>query len=448
MVSLVELRNSATEAHRAGELEKAERGYSRYLSQSPNDAGIWSNLGSLHRKKGRYRLAIFAQRQAVALAPNEIGLKNNLANVLSDVGEYDESIAIRREILKQEPRSLNHLAMIGRCLRGKGDYAAAISHLEDAIDDHPDDAELQLQLAFALLGQGDYATGFAAYEARWNAGELKPRNLAYPQWQGEDLAGKSITVMPEQGFGDAVFFLRFVAYLKSMGPHVRLAAEGPMLRLFERLPGVDEVVTVAEAAEPTDFWVNMMDLSAPALLEGNIVPPVELAIPEDSKTRAAQIVAPFKGRTKVGVVWTGSATYKGNTFRSFSHTDLFPLADIPSVQLFSLYKGPFLKDFYEDGADTIMVDAGSLDRDFADCAANMCEMDLIITSDTATAHIAGSLGLPTWVVLHWDPFWVWTHTGEETPWYPSIRLFRQTEPLVWDEVIGQVKQSLASFKKG
>ena len=183
--------------------------------------------------------------------------------------------------------------MIGRCLRGKGDYDAAIEHLETAIEAHPEDAELQMQLAFALLGKGEYVTGFAAYEARWFAGELKPRDLSYPQWDGEALDGKSITVLPEQGFGDAVLFMRFLPYLKKQGAHVRLVAEGPMKRIFEGIPGADEVVPLAEMATPTDYWVNMMDIAAPTLLEGDIPPPTKLTVPEDSQQRARQIVAPY-----------------------------------------------------------------------------------------------------------------------------------------------------------
>lgn len=448
MINQSQLRQIATKAHREGELSKAARAYASYLALFPNDAGIWSNVGSLHRSAGRHLMALRSHRKAISLSPDDEGLKNNLANTLSDIGQYDESIAIRKAIVEKKPDSLNHLAMIGRCLRGKGDYDAAIEHLEAAIEAHPDDAELQMQLAFAMLGKGDYVTGFAAYEARWHAGELKPRDLAYPQWQGESLDGKSITVLPEQGFGDAVLFMRFLPFLKAQGAHVRLIAEGPMMRLFDGLPGTDEVAPVSEASLATDFWVNMMDLAAPVLIAGDIPQPVKLTVPTDSQTRADQIVAPHAERLKVGVVWTGSATYKGNAFRSFTHNELMPLTDLPDVQLFSLYKGPFLKDFYESGADTVMIDVGASDRDFADCAAAMQKMDLIITSDTATAHIAGSLGVPTWVVLHWDPFWVWSHSGDKTPWYPSVRLFRQKQPMDWDGVMSEVRLALASYDRG
>lgn len=446
--SFAELRRSAIKAHKSGDQNTAARAYARYLASVPGDSGIWSNLGSLQRKMGLHARALQSHRRAVGLAPDDLGLVNNLANILSDVGEYDESLIHRRRILKSDPANLNQLAMIGRCLRGKGDYAAAAAHLEQAIENHPDDAELQIQLAFALLGAGDYMTGFAAYDARWHAGELKPRDLSYPQWHGEDLKGKSITVLPEQGFGDAVLFMRFVPILKELGAYVRVVAEKPMLRLFDGLPGADEVVLTSFDGDVTDYWVNMMDLAAPYLAAQGAIPrPTQLTIPEDSKARADQIVAPFRDKLRVGVIWTGSTTYKGNAFRSFTHREFLPLTEQNGVQLFSLYKGPHLKEYYQDGADAVMIDAASTDRDFADCAALMQEMDLIITSDTATAHVAASLGKPTWVVLHWDPFWVWRHEGQRTDWYPSAKLFRQTVPLRWGDVMDEIGTELEHFQK-
>lgn len=145
----------------------------------------------------------------------------------------------------------------------------------------------------------------------------------------------------------------------------------------------------------------------------------------------------------MGVIWTGSVTYKGNAFRSFSHTDFLPLTQIAGVQLFSLYKGPMLEPYFADGSSAFIVDAGSDESGFADTAATMKAMDLVITSDTATAHIAGSLGVPTWTILHWDPFWVWTHKGDTTGWYPQMRLFRQKTPLDWSGVMADVEEALA-----
>lgn len=438
-----QIKEHATQAHQRGQLAEARAGYARYLALAPQDAGIWSNLGALHRKEGRHLMALRAHERALALDPNGIGTMNNMANVLSDIGRYDASIALRKRVLAAVPDDQNHKAMIGRCLRGKGDYAAAIDWLRIAIAEHPDDAELQMQLAFAQLGAGHYAAGLESYKARWRAGELRPRDLPFPEWQGEPLDGKTIAVLPEQGFGDAVLFARFMTVLQGQGARVVMAVKSPLKRLLSDLDGVDIMIDGLTADTQIDYWVNMMDLAALHFAKTDTIPrPARLHVPDDSRARAQSLVQPHIEKFKIGVVWTGSVTYRGNAFRSFSHTDFLPLTDIEGVQLFSLYKGPELATYQADGSDGFIIDTGSSERDFADTAAMMRACDLVITSDTATAHIAGSLGVPVWTVLHWDAFWVWRHTGESTKWYPAMRLFRQHAPLRWDDVMAEVAEAV------
>lgn len=417
--------------------------YARYLAQVPGDAGIWSNLGVLHRAAGRHLMALRAHARALALDPDGVGTMTNAANVLSDIGRYDDSLALRHRVLALTPDDPGQLAMVVRCLRGKGDYAAAIARAKAALVRYPDDAELRMQLAFAQLGAGDHAAGLENYKARWRAGELKPRDLPFPEWQGQPLEGKTVAVMPEQGFGDAVLFARFLTVLQRHRCRVVMAVKTPLRRLLHDLPGVDEMVDFLRADAAIDYWINMMDLAALYFAEADDVPaPARLTVPPDSMARARALVGPHAGKLKVGVVWTGSVTYRGNAFRSFSHRDFLPLADVPGVQLFSLYKGPDLASFHAAGSDAFLIDSGSTERDFADTAGMMRACDLIITSDTATAHIAGSLGVPVWCVLHWDPFWVFVHDGDSTPWYPQMRLFRQHRPLDWSGVMAEVETAL------
>lgn len=437
------MRQQAVAAHQAGELDKAARGYAAYLAQVPSDAGVWSNLGVLHRVQGRHAVSAKAQQRAYDLNPDAAGVANNLANILSDIGEYDRSIALRRTLLKAAPDDVQHKAMIGRCLRGKGDYDASIAFLEKARKAHPDDAELQIQQAFSELGQGAYAAGLENYRARWRAGELQPRDLPFPEWSGEHLSGKTIVVLPEQGFGDAVLFARFLTVLQGRGATVLMVVKKPLMRLFQGLSGVDQLIPDLTRDTQADYWVNMMDLAALHFAsDAAVPPPTKLTIPDAAKARAKTITAPHQHAFRVGVVWTGSLTYKGNAFRSFTHREFLPLTDVPGVQVFSLYKGPALAPYFADGSDAFLLDTGSSETDFADCAAMMQAMDLVITSDTATAHIAGSLGVNVWTVLHWDAFWVWRHSGDRTAWYPGMRLFRQHMPMAWDGVMQDVTEAL------
>jgi Flp pilus assembly protein TadD len=442
-MSLSELRAAAVEAHQGGKLDVALRHYARFLANHPGDGAIWSNLGALHRAEKRHDQAVRAHARAHALDPDAASVLNNYANALSDVGDYDRAIVLRRRLLDQAPGDVVQKALIGRALRGKGAYVAAIDWLDAAHAAHPDDAEIELQLAFALMGAGIYDRGFEAYRARWRTEEMKKQSGPVPKWRGEDLKGKTVLVMPEQGFGDAVLMMRFLPMLKERAAEVICLAERPMARLFAGLPGADRVVTELSRNARVDVYLNIMDLPRLGLSGRDDVPaPARLTVPEESQRRAQAITAPHRDRLRIGVNWSGSVTYRANNFRSFSHREYLPLTDLPGVQLFSLYKGPGLEAFRADGSDAFIVDAASSDRDFADCAGLMQEMDLIITSDTATAHVAGSLGLPTWVVLHWDSFWVYTHTGSETPWYPSMRLFRQPAPQDWETPLSQVRAAL------
>lgn len=442
---------AATRAHQQGQYEAAQKGYTSHLARYPEDAGIWSNLGALFRTTKRYDQALRAQRRARALSPRDAGIRNNLANILSDIGQYEESIELRQESLKADPTAMHQHAMIGRCLRGLGRYEQAIAYLTPLVGKHPEEPEIELQLAFAQLGAGQYGAAFRSYLIRWHCEELSPRVLERPQWKpGDDLNGKTVLILPEQGFGDAVLMSRFVSILAEKGAKPYFLAEKPMMRLFEGLPGAEWVGRETKLDARFDYWMNLMDLPLAALEPdhtGSPPPPTSLNTPADSIARAKGIVAPHKDKFKVGVVWSGSATYKGNAFRSFTHNEFMPLTDIPGVQLFSLYKGPFLEQFYRDGAEAFIVDAAGTDRDFADCAATMHEMDLIITSDTATAHIAGTLGVPVWTVLHWDAFWVFRHAGETTDWYPSMRLFRQEVPRDWSAPFAKVEAALRDLVK-
>lgn len=440
------LRLAAVDAHQAGRLDDALAGYTRYLARHPKDAGIWTNLGALYRSQGQHEMARIAQSRAYALEPEDRGIINNYSNILSDLGAYEASIELRQASLAMDPTHLMHHAMIGRCYRGMGEYQKAIDYLAPMAEKYPLEAEIRLQLAFAQLGAGQYGPAFRSYDARWKTDELEPPEVPFQKWEdGMPIAGKSILILPEQGFGDMVLLARFIPLVAAKGAKIRLVAKKPLVRLLDGIEGLEWIGEAASKNDPVDLWISLMDL--PKLVfgpdeAGTPSPPANLNIPAESADRARRITAQHRHLFKVGVVWSGSATYKGNSFRSFSHREFLPMASVPGVQLFSLYKGPYLEAYEKDGSAALMIDTASTDRDFADCAATMAQMDLIITSDTATAHIAGSLGLPTWVMLHWDAFWVYRHRGNTCDWYPSMRLFRQSEPLYWASAFAAAHSAL------
>lgn len=437
-ISLGEVRTAAVKAHKAGRHDDAITAYAAYLAQVPDDAGIWTNLGALYRTLGRHDMGRIAQARASELAPDDRTILNNYANILSDLGDYELSISLRQKSLAMDPSHMMHHAMIGRCYRGMGEYRKAIDYLTPMIAKYPNEPELKLQLAFAQLGARNYGAGFRSYGARWYTDEIETPAVPFPKWHdGMPVKGKTLLVLPEQGFGDMVLLTRFLPLIAKRGAKIRLVVKKPLIDLLSGIDGVKWVGTTASKSDPVDMWVSVMDLPNLVFDEGEagkIPAPTQLSIPDHATARAKSFTAKHKGMFKVGVVWSGSATYKGNSFRSFTHREFLPMAAIPNVQLFSLYKGPHLSAYQKDGSNALIIDTASTDRDFSDAAATMKEMDLVITCDTATAHIAASLGVPTWVLLHWDPFWVYGHSGETADWYPSMRLFRQNTPLDWTSV--------------
>ena len=438
------LLDRAIAAHRGERFDEALRAYTAYLATRPDDAGIWTNLGALYRTTKAHDLALAAQERAYRLDPKAVTIRRNLANILTDTGQGDRAASLRQALVDEGDGDPELRAMIGKALRSAQRYDEGVTVLRALLDEHPDHAEGRVQLALTLLARGDYAEGFAAFQARWETGELTPRQILAPKWQGGDLTGKRILVMPEQGFGDAVAFARFIPVLRQFNPDkVLLQVDKPLARLFAEVEGVDEM---APGFDPGAFdcYVDMMDLPMVHFARApDVPPPTRLSVPEDSVARARSLTAPFAGHLKVGVVWCGSVTYRGNSFRSFTHRELLPLLDLPRTQLFSLYKGPRLKDLHADGTSAMILDTAASERDFADNAAMMREMDLVVTSCTATAHIAGSLGVETWILLHWDSFWMWGKETDHSPWYPSARLYRQEVPRDWPGVIARVRADLA-----
>lgn len=441
------LRELALKCHKAGQLDEAMGHYSRYLALAPGDGMMWSNAGALLRKRGKHDLALVAQRRAARLEPESDAVRNNLANILADLGQNEEAIELRMALLSQGEGDAMTKALVGKSYRSLGRYDEAVSWLTSCLEQHPDHVEIRIQLAMAQLAAGDHANGFKTYRIRWQTDELKPRNLPRPEWQGGSLSGKRILVLPEQGFGDAMAFSRFLPVLRRFDPDkVLLYCEAPAACLYETIDGADWTGSQMPDPGEYDVWVNLMDLAITYFDQNRKIPaPAQLSVPRDSQERAAAMMAGYREDVRVGVVWTGSTTYRNNLFRSFRHSEFHRFLGIEGLRLFSLYKGPEVAAFQADGSAIPIVDLGSIDRHFGDCAALMLEMDLVITSDTATAHLAGSLGVPVWTLLHWDPFWLWGHSGHRTPWYPSMTLMRQQSPQDWDGVFHRAERRLTEF---
>ena len=444
MTSAALMRDEAVRLHREGRHDAARAAYTACLAHRPQDAGMWSNLGALLRVMGEPDLARHAQEKAFALDPDSLVVRNNLANILNDLGAHARALELRLALMQAQPDHPAHAAMAAKSLRALGAFARAQKLLDANLARFPDHAESRIQRALTALTAGDYAQGFTDFAARWETGELTPRQMRTPKYQGEALTGQSVLVLPEQGHGDVMAMLRFLPILKARGAgRVLVAVEKPLVRVLSAIEGADWIGHVDDLREPYQLYTDVMDLPRWHFADHADLPaPVTLHLPEDSRARARGLLAPYGERFKIGVVWTGSQTYRGNTLRSVSHRRFHDWIDLPDTQLFSLYKGPDLAALKADGSDAFILDLGGQDRDFADCAAVMAGLDLVVTTCTATAHLAGAMGVKTWTLLHWDPFWMWGQGHEDSPWYPAMRLWRQSAPRDWDGVFARLRPAL------
>ena len=443
-----DLRDAAIEAHRGGDLAAAKPLYRMYLERRPNDAPLWSNLGALFRAEKNHELAAACQRRALQIDGDSESILNNAANAFFDIGSIQEALVLRHQALEKDPTKSENFAGLAKCLRALSLHADAEAVLHKGLESHPEDSELHIQLSFAQLAQGNYKDGFKSFHWRWKGDEISPPEFDFPQWAGESLKGKKILVTPEQGFGDTVLMARFLGELKKKGANVQLLCKRPLSRLLSEADGVDGLPQTNRDVDGCDYWTPIMDL--PRYLNAeldNLAAPVKLHLPQDSIDRAKAIAGPYEDVFKLGVMWSGSVTYRANHKRSFSHTNFMQLADIEGLKMFSLYKGPLIDAFHEDGSSCIILDAASHDRDFADSAALIRELDLVVTMDSAIAHVAGSLGVEVWNLLHSESYWLYQPFAEHTPWYPSMRLIRQEKAKGWQPIFDQLHSEIGERVK-
>ncbi len=447
--TLKESFDRAVELHRAGQTAEAAELYRLVLARSPKSATAWTNYGALLRRESKFLESIAAHRRALQIDPGSKNALSNLSNALCDAGEADEAVEIRTRLLEADPDNWDRIRELAIAMRGCWMNQEAVD-IVDAAEARlgPDDLAL-LQRSLAHLMLGNWAEGFRDFESRYAGDEVSlPKDTPWPRWSGEPLEGKRIVVLPEQGFGDAILMSRFLPQLKALGATVDMVVKPPLMRLFARLDGLDDRLSGAKKTASYDFYTPNMSLPHFLGMPPDGPPPLpKLGLPADSRSRARQIAAPFDDRFKIGIVWTGSLTYRANHRRSTTPDNFLGLAQVPGVQLFSLYKGDARQDFLDSGMAGLIVDACGDDRDFADTAAVIQEMDLMITTDTAVVHVAASLGKPVWNLLTYEGFWLYGN-GDTTPWYPSMRLFRQRSSRGWEEVFARVETELRAHLEG
>ncbi len=438
--------------------EEAEQCYRQALALAPNDARAYSNLGLLLEETGREAEAENCHRKALALDPGSAEIHANLADLLAHARRWIEAEAGYRLAIRLKPESPATHSNLGVMLANCRREAAAEKSFRRALALDPGYQLARLNLGFLLLRQGRFAEGWPLHEARYDRdlpdNGIAIPELAFPRWRGESLAGKSLLVWPEQGYGDEIQFCRYLPLLKAQGvTRLTLVCKKPLKALLGTLAGVDLLLGDDEAGEliaAHDYWT--FPLSIPLHLRTRVdsIPasiPYLRALPERLAKWAPAIV---RGRFNVGLLWAGNPGHHNDAYRSLPSLSLLaPLWSVPGVRFFSLQKGRGEEQQSgEPRGSQALVNLGAAFDDFADSAAVISQLDLVITVDSAVAHLAGALGKPCWLLLaHYRTDWRWLEGRSDSPWYPGMRLFRQPPDEHWSGVIAELASALRKETK-
>jgi tetratricopeptide (TPR) repeat protein len=426
-----------------GNLEEAMASYRKALKLRPKYSDAHYNLGTALAASGESDAALEALSTAVVLDPKAPKKHYNLGNLYQKIGRLTEAETCYTNAIHLQPDYLDAINNLGSAVHALGRLEDAEICFRRGLTIDPESADVHWNLSLALLQKGEYEEGWREYEWRWmNPTFTTPRrDFKKPQWDGMDLDGKTILIHAEQGIGDTLEFVRYAPLVADRGGRVVLECRPPLKRLLETVKGVDSVIERGDALPDFDCHIPMMSL--PGVFETKVdsipdqVP--YLSVPEgvDADSRLAQDKA-----LKVGFVWAGSPTRQADTLRSCELGSFQVLFNIPGITFYSLQVGERAEELNQlDGSDNV-VDLGSTFTDFADTAAAVDSLDLVLSVDTAAAHLAGALAKPVWVALSFAGGYLWMQDREDSPWYPNLRLFRQPGWGDWTSVFQRIRHEL------
>ncbi len=472
--------------HQAGNLQQAEELYRQILSVDPQHVDAWHFFGLIALKAGRHDLACDFIRNALVLNPNYFEAHNNLGYCFWEQGKLEEAIACYFQALRLNPNlagAHNNLGIAYRdqgrldeamasfqtAFRFKPDYFEAYNNLgltrqdQGKLDEaeacfrqclliEPNYAEAHFNLGMLWLLMGKFGEGWLKYESRRYVTRFAFRSFPQPIWDGAPLNGKTILLFPEQGFGDTLQFIRYAPLVKQKGGRVVFECPAELVRIMRSCPGIDQILTQGSLLPP--FHVQAPLLSLPTILKTSLatVPASVPYLTADSflMEKWRQELSNYPG-FKIGIVWQGNPRFAqpgcraSDRKRSIPLACFEPLARLPGVRLFSLQKGFGTEQLVEWKSRLGIIDLADKLQDFMDTAAVMMNLDLIISADTSPVHLAGALGRPVWAALPFTGCWRWLRDRQDSPWYPSLKLFRQSKQGDWSEVFERIAQEVRNL---
>ena len=426
-----------------GEFQRALAVYKHALLHHPDDVRVIAALATRLTHAGMPEDALILLNHAREIAPGDPRCLTGLAWAWRSLGDPQKAIGFCREVLAADDRHVEAQFLLGNLEMEEGHLETARHCFERVMALAPDHIDAGSNDAYLTLMQGDFAEGWRKFERRLRLPAFRYFHHEGPRWNGEPLEGRTILIEAEQGFGDSLQFLRYVPMVAARASRVLLRVPPMMIRLLTRLPENVTFVSWEERGQAFDYRIEMMSL---ALVFGTELDAIPVPIPYLSVDPALidtwrARLASSEGMLRVGLVWAGNPDHQNDCNRSMPLDAVEPLTHIDGVQLFSLQVGPRAKDLARL-PDSAIEDLSPLLTDFAETAAALSVLDLLIAVDTSVVHLAGALGRPAWLLLSTVSEWRWLLGRSDSPWYPSLRLFRQTAYRDWAAVIAEVGTAL------
>jgi tetratricopeptide (TPR) repeat protein len=430
-----------------GRYDEAIVSYKSALRFRPNAAQIYNRLGAVLDEQGCYGAAVESYRRALQLKPDYVEACNNLALALRAQGEFAEAIELLERAIQLRPRCANLYYNLAGAQRDFGMCEEAVANYDRAIGLEPGHGQAHFNRAIALLLSGHLTEGWKAYRWRRKA-DLKlttyPHRHDVPRWDGSSFEGRRLLVHYEQGMGDTLQFVRYLPQVKQRGGTVILEARKPLMGLLRNLHGVDELVAASNKRPtvPFDLHASLLDLPETFATSLETIPSrVPYIHAEPEKVAYWQRKLP-QTHLNVGITWAGSPAHRKDRTRSCFVQHFGPLAYLAGVRLFALQKGPAARQLQDIPEQTHILNLADECEDFADTAAVIQNLDLVISVDTAVLHLAAAMAKPVWALLPYVPDWRWMLHRRDSPWYPTMRLFRQPRPGDWSGVFCAVREQL------
>ena len=432
-----------------GQYESAVKAYKKAISISSNDADVWSNLGATYLRMERDEASIICYQEAIRLNPNRFDLHNALGDCYYILKMYENAIKSYRKSLSINPNQIKYCHNLGYAYQNLGKHREAIKYYKKALIIDPENIDLHVNLATVFLLIKDFKNGWAEYE--WRRKSDQYRKFSYNDLGAEEeIEGKSLLIYAEQGMGDTIQFMRFISLIDNGTNDITFLCPQPLKSMLEVWSLFsDEVKILSEYQRLAEFDLCLPLMSLPHILGIDCISEIPQALPEqfsaDSFRKRNSEKTGSEVNLKVGLVWAGNPDHVRDNQRSVSLSQLAPLVSLSGCTFFSLQVGDARNELYQTDNlyfSTSIVDCGQNFDNFLDTAQTISQLDLVISIDTAVAHLAATMNTPTWVMISANPDWRWMLDCDSSPWYPTVRLFRQKKLGQWDQVISDVKRQI------